>query len=507
MSPRLTTANCKQLPAYLQGTAPGIGIVHLGPGAFFRGHQAWYTHHAMQNAGGNWRICAVSLRSPDVAAALNPQQGLYTLATMDTHTEFELIGAIAEVLVATTQFAEVMARLTAPTTSIVSMTITEKGYCLTPFGELDCQHPEIVHDLKQRQQPPKSAIGLLVLALKQRFDANIPPFVVLSCDNLTDNGSKLKAAIISFAAIIDPALANWLTQQLISPCTMVDSITPATDDALRAQVSAATGYVDAWPIKREHFCQWVIEDILPAPRPAWERAGVIYTSDVRAFEKAKLRLLNAPHSTLAYVGLLLGLDTVFDAMAHPQLAAFVQEMAATEILPSFTAPLELDASQYSADIFQRFTNPSVRHLLAQIAWDGSQKLPMRILPIILDNLAAGRPTRLLTAAIASWLHFIRLRARQQPSIPLVDPMASVLLQIAADCQGQAEDVDLWLTRCPIFGEKLQTSSVFVSQLRDMYQRFALLDPTDPNTLQDNASALFAAISQTRAATPSIAGEF
>lgn len=461
-----------QQQAQQQAQQPSIGIVHLGPGAFFRGHQAWYTHKAMQQAGGNWRICAVSLRTPDVAEALNPQDGLYTLAVMEQHTEFSLIGSIAEVLVATTQAEQVLARLTAATTSIVTMTITEKGYCLTPAGGLDLQHADIQHDLKHRAATPKSAIGWLVKALKLRFDANVPPFVVISCDNLTDNGKKLKAALLQFAEQLDPALANWLSQQLISPSTMVDSITPATDDALRELVAQELGFSDAWPIKREQFCQWVIEDVLPAPRPAWEQAGVIYTSDVGAFEKAKLRLLNAPHSTLAYLGVLLGLETVQDAVSHAELKALVRLMTNAEILPSFIPPAELNAEQYSADIFRRFENPSVRHLLAQIAWDGSQKLPMRILPIISDNLAAGRSIKLLALAIASWLHFLRLRASQQPSISLVDPLATRLLPIAEACVGSAEDVDLWLAQCPIFSEKLRNSGQFKTELTEMYHQLA-----------------------------------
>jgi len=472
LQPLVPTLSQSQTQQQVKTPLPGIGIVHLGPGAFFRGHQAWYTHRAMQKAGGNWRICAVSLRTPDVAEALDPQDGLYTLAVMEQQTEFTLIGAIAEVLVATTQAEQVLARLTAASTSFVTMTITEKGYCLTPAGGLDLQHPDIQHDLKHRAATPKSAIGWLVKALKLRFDANVPPFVVISCDNLTDNGKKLKAALLQFAEQLDPALVNWLSQQLISPSTMVDSITPATDDALRELVTEQLGYNDAWPVKREQFCQWVIEDVLPSPRPAWEQAGVIYTSDVRAFEKAKLRLLNAPHSTLAYLGVLLGLETVEDAVSHQELRALVRLMTSAEILPSFIPPAELNAEQYSADIFRRFENPSVRHLLAQIAWDGSQKLPMRILPVISDNLAAGRSIKLLALAIASWLHFLRLRASQQPTINLVDPLAARLLPIAAACVGSAEDVDLWLAECPIFPEKLCRSSQFKTELTEMYQQLA-----------------------------------
>ncbi|RVU33293.1 mannitol dehydrogenase family protein [Rheinheimera riviphila] len=474
------------LPGYLtsgadQSAQPGIGIVHLGPGAFFRGHQAWYTHQALKQ-GGDWRICAVALRSSDVSDALTPQDGLYTLAVMEQQTSYQLIGSVAEVLVAPKHFPQVLARLTAAATKYVTMTITEKGYCLNGAGVLDLQHADIVHDLQSfardlnscaDSSQPKSAIGLLVKALQLRFTANVPPFVVISCDNLTDNGHKLKNALLTFAEKSSPALANWLKQQLISPCTMVDSITPATDDALRQAVAHELGLEDAWPIKREAFCQWVIEDILPADRPAWGKAGVIYASDVSAFEKAKLRLLNAPHSTMAYLGVLLGIETVYDAMQQPVLVRFLKALVEEEIQPSFQAPAELDVASYSADIFRRFENPSVRHLLAQIAWDGSQKLPMRLIPVIQDNLAAGRPIAKLALAIAAWCRFIRLRASQQAQgVTLVDPLAAQLLAVAAQCAEQANEpateVALFLTLDAVFPPKLALDSRFVAALKNAY---------------------------------------
>lgn len=498
---RLSLATCQQtgtaLPSYLAGTisggAPvthpaGIGLVHLGPGAFFRGHQAWYTHQAMQLAGGDWRICAVSLRSSDVFEALAPQDGLYTLATMEQQTDYELIGAIAEVLVAPKHYEQVLARMTAPTTHIISMTITEKGYCLTAAGVLDRTLPSIVADVAALRQALSqgdiasarcvSAPGLLLQAVWLRLNAGTKLPVLLSCDNLTDNGHKLKAAIRALAAEVlaiagsvaagadlagvtysanTPASRKALEaalSQLICPCSMVDSITPATDDALRDAVKAATGLADAWPIKREAFVQWVIEDVIPEPKPAWAQAGVTFTNDVAAFEKAKLRLLNAPHSTMAYLGCLLGVDTVLAAMQHPLLCRVASDLVQQELLP-FIAPIQgMDLRAYSSAIFQRFLNPSVRHLLAQIAWDGSQKLPMRLLPALAEHSAAGRRAPLLCLAVASWLQFIRLRASQQPDVPFVDPLAGELLAIAAQCNGDAaHDLPLWLNH-PVLAANL-----------------------------------------------------
>lgn len=476
--PRLEPALLEQLqgklklPAY-DPSSTGIGIVHIGPGAFFRAHQAWYTDLALKY-GGDWGISVVSMRSNDLAKALKPQQGLYSLVLLDKKTEYQLVGSIRELLVAAEQYEQVLQRLAASTSFYVTLTITEKGYCLNTLGELDLTHADIRHDLETNVKA-RSAIGLLVQALALRFAANVPPFVVLSCDNLTDNGHKLRHALLTFARQKQPALANWLEQQLVCPCTMVDSITPATDEELPKQLAAELGYQDNWPIKREKFCQWVIEDILPAHRPAWHQVGVTYTQDVKAFEKAKLRLLNAPHSALAYLGSLCGLETVFDAMQQLALRKFVQKLAQDEIIGSFHAPAELNPTKYSSDIFQRFDNPAIRHLLAQIAWDGSQKLPMRVFPIILDNLATGRSIKLLSLVVASWLLFIRLRYQQQPDTALVDPLAAPLLDCAAACTGNADtDTALFLALRQVFPPALQQSDAFKAELTTAYQQLCPL---------------------------------
>ncbi|OCW96348.1 mannitol dehydrogenase family protein [Alishewanella sp. HH-ZS] len=465
------------LPAYrLAPQQPGIGIVHLGPGAFFRGHQAYYTDLALQH-GGDWAISAVSMRSPDVSQALTPQDGLYTLAVLDSDTRYQVIGSVQEVLIASEQYQSVLARLSDAATRYVTLTITEKGYCLNAQGELDLQHPQIQQDLSGGQ-PAVTAIGLLVAALAARYAKNVAPFCVLSCDNLTDNGHKLRRALICFAAQKAPALANWLEQQLISPCTMVDSITPATDAALRAQVAGVLGVNDNWPIKREAFVQWVIEDILPAERPAWQQAGVIYAADVSAFEKAKLRLLNAPHSTLAYIGYLLGYETVYDAMQDKTLLNLLQQMVQQEIMPSFTAPAELDIQQYSQAIFARFENPAIRHLLAQIAWDGSQKMPMRILPVIRDNLAAGRSISKLSFCLAAWFLFIRRRLAEGQ--PLVDPLASSLTAAASVCSGNAaHDVAQFLSIEAVFGHELPKQDPFFQAVTAAYQQLTTLVSEQP----------------------------
>ncbi|MCL1044979.1 mannitol dehydrogenase family protein [Shewanella electrodiphila] len=459
----------QSVPNYRMGDKqPKIGIVHIGPGAFFRGHQAWYTHQAMKLAGGNWGISCVSMRSAGVAEALNPQNGLFTLAVLDAEPSYEVVGSIQEVIVATQQYQRVMDRLSHEDTQFVTMTITEKGYCLDSEGLLAREHVDIQQDLTT-QANAISAVGLLSQALMLRFDKGLAPLTILSCDNLTDNGKKLRQAIISFSTIKYPQMVQWLSTQLICPCSMVDSITPATDDSLKSQVKQALNVTDNWPIKREAFIQWVIEDCLPSKRPAWELAGATFTKDVRGFEHAKLRLLNCPHSTLAYLGVLLDVETVFDGMQIPKVVELLENLVKEEVIPSFTAPAEMDVVAYKNDIFDRFRNPAIRHLVAQIAWDGSQKLPMRILPIIEKNIVENRSIKNLTMAVVAWFMFVRKRYQQQ--VELVDPLADKLLTVASQCNNQAQhDITLLMTISEVFSAELSQQPVFIKNLQNNYQQ-------------------------------------
>lgn len=453
-------------PLYLrENKKPNIGVVHVGPGAFFRGHQAWYTHKAMELAGGDWGVSCVSMRSPDVAQALNPQDGLYTIAVLDRETNFEIVGAVQEVLVAKEQYAQVLSRLSNSQTHFVTMTITEKGYCLNSGGQLDLLHGDIQHDLSAEHKV--SAIGLLVEALSIRKQNAVKPFVAMSCDNLTDNGKKLRRALLSYAEQVDKELANWLDSYLICPCSMVDSITPATNDELKQQVSATLGIEDNWPIKRETFVQWVIEDILPENKPAWDKAGATFTSDVQGFENAKLRLLNCVHSTMAYIGVLNEIETVYDLMQQTPFVDLLEKMVKLQIIPSFVPPKELDVEQYSQDIFQRFRNPAICHLLSQIAWDGSQKIPMRILPIIEQNLKSGVPISGLCLAVAAWCVFIRKAYLANQAI--VDPLADKMLSIAANCTDDPhDDIQLFMQLSEVFGSELIAQNAFTEGVSKAY---------------------------------------
>jgi len=412
-------------PAYDLATTE-CGIVHIGPGAFHRAHQAYYTDLAL-TYGGDWRIHAVSMRSATLKQALAPQDNLYSLAVLDNTPSSRVIGAIKTISTLEEDRAAITEALCAPATKIISLTVTEKGYCLNTAGKLDLAHPDIIHDLTTPGMPI-SAVGLITQALQSRFVANLHEVTIISCDNVTDNGKKLARAIIDFASHLNPKLAQWIEQNIAFPCTMVDSITPATDDDVKNHVQHSLGVRDNWPIQREAFTQWVIEDKFSGPRPAWDKVGVTFTNDVSFFEKAKLRILNGTHSTLAYVGLLCGKETVYEGISSPAIQALINALLATEIVPSIKTDNPDALNQYADDIVERYHNKHIRHLLSQIAWDGSQKLPFRILDTIRDNLNAKRSIHLLCVSIAAWCLFINNKVKAGESI--TDPKEQVLIDIA-----------------------------------------------------------------------------
>lgn len=443
-----------------------VGVVHFGPGAFHRAHQAAYFDRLLA-ADPRWAICAVSLKSPGVRDALKPQDGLYTLLELGAETRMRVIGSIRELLVAAETPEAVLARLASPDIRLVTLTVTEKGYCLGPDGALDLGHADIAAD-RATPERPSSVVGWLVEGLARRRAAGLAPFTTLSCDNLPANGRKLKAAVVALAATRDAALADWIAAGARFPCTMVDSITPATDDALRLRVAAGLGLEDAWPIQREHFLQWVIEDDLG---PAHDALAVLatLTDDVGGWEKAKLRLLNGAHSTLAYAGLLRGRQTVRDAMADAPLAAFVERMMLQDIAPTVTPPAGMVVENYVQALLERFRNPAIEHKLSQIAWDGSQKLPIRILGTVADALAAGRPLDRLAAPVAAWMRFVVRQAGA--AVVLTDPLAGPLARLGLACNGDAaHDVRLFLALEQVFPRELAATPAFREAVTAAYAR-------------------------------------
>ncbi len=406
------------------------GIVHIGPGAFHRAHQAYYTELAL-SYGGNWRIHGVSMRSATLKQKLAKQDNLYTLSVLDNEPSMQIIGAIKSLSVLATDRQEINEILCAPTTHIITLTVTEKGYCLNQHGDLDQAHKDIVHDLAN-PETPISAVGLLVQTLKTRRALGHSQLTIISCDNVADNGKKLKKAVVGFARLVDDSLGDWIEASIAFPCTMVDSITPATDDAFLTATNTNLGLEDQWPIQREAFTQWVVEDTFSGPRPAWDKVGVTFTNDVSFFEKAKLRILNGTHSTLAYVGSLCDKETVFEAISSPTIRSLIEKLLNTEIIPSLGDNSQIDLQAYAQEIIARYENKHIRHLLSQIAWDGSQKLPFRILDTVRDNIKLGLPFKLLSVPIAAWLVFLCKKSVNGEAI--TDPKADEFTALAKECE-------------------------------------------------------------------------
>ncbi|HYW17518.1 MAG TPA: mannitol dehydrogenase family protein [Allosphingosinicella sp.] len=424
------------------------GIVHFGPGAFHRAHQADFIDRLLRH-DPRWGIAAVSLRSAGTVEALRRQRGNYTLAILDEETSFRTLHA-HRLFLGPGDGEAVRRLLREPQVRIVSSTVTEKGYCLAGDGTLDFAHPDIAHDLRQPERP-LSLVGWLALGLKDRRDSGLPPFTPLCCDNMVSNGRKLRAAVVEYTARLDPALADWIAGEAVFPDTMVDSITPATDEPLRTLVRHR-GFDDEIPVSREAYAAWIIEDVLPAGSPDLGGAGAVLAADVGAWEKAKLRILNGAHSTLAYLGLLIGHETVSEAMGDAGLALFVERLIREDIAASLE-PSPLDLRAYAAEVLQRFRNPAIRHKLSQIAWDGSQKLPYRLLDTLAEARAAGRPVERLAVPVAAWMLFVARQARE--GVAIVDPLAGTLARI-----GVGADMLAFLALRQVFPPGLANDPVF-----------------------------------------------
>jgi len=416
--------------------ALGIGIVHLGIGAFHRAHQAIYTDDALAKAPGPWGICGVSLRSPDVRDRLTPQDGLYTaIEKSPAGTRRRIVGSVREVLFLGDERESVYRRLAARETKIVSLTVTEKGYCHSPAtGRLDPSHPDIVHDL-QNPAAPRSVPGLLVAALDARRRAHGAPITVVCCDNLPQNGALVAGIVVALASLRDASLAEWIGREIAFPSTMVDRIVPATTLSDIEQNDAALTVDDAAPVVHEPFAQWVIEDRFVAARPAWDAAGAAFVHHVEAFEAMKLRLLNASHSAFAYLGYLAGHEFIYQVAAQPDFVAWMRRFTADEVTPALVAPPGIDLAAYRETLVRRFANPALPHRTQQIAMDGSQKLPQRILATVRDNLAANRSVELAALAVAGWMRYVYGEDEHGSTINVSDPLASEFAALARRHRG------------------------------------------------------------------------
>ncbi len=472
---RLSNATLSQLPANV--ARPGYNrsrvvpaIVHLGIGAFHRAHQAMYTDAVLRSGDLGWGIVGAGIISADMKNALAPQDCLYALCEMGADYEAtRVVGSIVEILGGTEDAGALLARMSAATTRIVSITVTEKGYYLDPAtGKLLLQAAAIAADLAA-PAAPKTVLGLVVQALKLRRDAGIPPFTVLSCDNLRENGKLAKAAVLAYARETDAALAGWIEANVAFPCTMVDRITPATTDADRERVGRIIGMEDAWPVVTEKFEQWVIEDHFTMGRPDWTVGGAVFSDEIETWENMKLRCLNGAHSTLSYLGQLTGRATVADAMGSPLITDLLDALWG-EIRAVLKAPKGVDTAAYVESLKLRFRNPSLKHLTAQIAMDGSQKLPNRLLLPLRERIAAGLASPAIATAVAAWMHYVAKVAYDGAT--LNDPMAAEIVAQAKRSNEAAALVGNLLALDKIFGADLPANAAFRAAVTEKFVALA-----------------------------------
>lgn len=441
MAQRLNRSCLSHLAGTVQGPAYDptqlvAGIVHIGIGAFHRAHQAVYVDACLAEGDASWGIVGVSLRSSAMRDALAPQDFLYTLAQRDGSGEtLKVIGSVMKVLVAPEDPQAVLTAMSSPQTRIVTLTVTEKAYPRNSDGTLDVQDRTVAADLANPDRPT-GILGFLTEALARRRADGIPPFTVLSCDNLPANGKTLHGLVTEFATMRDRELGRYIEQNVAFPSSMVDRIVPATTDDDRERVSQALGVEDAWPVVTEHFMQWVVEDNFPMGRPAWERHGVEMVADVAPFEEMKLRLLNGAHSAIAYAGQLLGHETVADAFADPVIHGFVKGLW-RESAWTLSGDAGLKPDEYMARLADRFANPALRHRTAQIANDGSQKLPQRFINPLLERLDAGEDAPHLSAGVALWI--AALADRGEPPA-FTDPLDEALKAAIAKTASPADTV-------------------------------------------------------------------
>ncbi|MEU3456270.1 mannitol dehydrogenase family protein [Micromonospora sp. NPDC006766] len=448
-----------------------VGVVHLGIGAFHRAHQAVFTELAAAATGrDDWGIAGVTQRSAAVREQLMPQDGLYSvLERAADQTLLRVVGSVREVLFAGADPAAVLDRIADPAVRLVTLTVTEKGYRRDGAGGLDRSDPEVAADLAGR--PPRTAVGQLARGLQHRRARSGAPITVLSCDNLSGNGQVLRALVHDFVDALPSSeatgLADWIATFTRFPSSMVDRIVPATTAEDRADARRILGLEDRGVVAAEPFSQWVIEDDFAADRPAWERAGAVLTADVTGWEAVKLRLLNASHSLLAYLGALAGYDTIAAAVTDDRLAAAAEALMA-DVTPTLRTPDGLDLADYRRQVLTRFANPALRHRTVQVAMDGSRKLPVRVLGTVRDRLSAGAVPRHAALAVAAWMVYVAQgRDTRGRKLPLDDPMAARLRAAVAGVEGHPHRLVDSLLRVPeIFGADLPEHEGFRAALVD-----------------------------------------
>lgn len=443
-----------------------IGFAHVGVGAFHRCHQAEYTEDAMEAGADDRAEIGINIRPPSIQAQLGPQDGLYTrLLVEGEKAEARVIGSIKRVVDADSEPQKVVAALADPGIDVVTMTVTEKGYCHVPAsGVLDWDRPEIADDLK-RASGRQSLPGFLVEMLSQRMTANAP-VTLISCDNIPGNGHILKNAVSSFAEAIDKGLAAWIADNVRFPSTMVDRIVPATRPEDLKRVEEITGLRDEGVVVGEPYRQWVIEDDFNRPRPRWDVAGAEFVTDVEPYEFIKMRVLNACQTALSYLGALRGLGTTCDDVHDPLLKNFAERMILAESAAVLPDVPSMQVAPYLKLTISRLANPAIRHANHQIATDGSQKINQRILQPLRDRMAKGFSSPLLEIAISGWVAYL---AKSQPAFGAAWAASDQIMPFVADIAKQSSGdigafTKLFIGNRAIFGDRLADDASLIARV-------------------------------------------
>jgi len=438
-----------------------VGIVHFGVGGFHRAHQAMYIDQLMdQGKALDWGICGVGVLPFDLKMkeAMQSQDCLYTLVLKapDGSWEPRIIGSIVQYLYAPDDPDAVIEKMADPATRIVSLTVTEGGYNFHPVtGEFDDTNPAVRADLAPGAVPA-TTFGLITEALVRRRSRGIEPFTVMSCDNIQGNGDMAQEVFAAFARLRDPELGEWVERNVRFPNSMVDRITPVTTDEDRAQISERFGIEDAWPIVCEPFTQWALEDKFTSGRPPLEDVGVQVVPDVMPYELMKLRLLNASHQALCYFGYLAGYRLVHEVAQDQLFANFLLDYMNREATPTLAPVPGIDLDAYKLQLIERFSNAAVRDTVARLCAESSDRIPKWLLPVVRENLAAGRDVTLSAAVVASWARYAEGVDEQGEPIKVVDRLADTLQQIAAR---QREDPLAFVKNQELFGD-LATEPAF-----------------------------------------------
>ena len=461
-------------------------IIHIGFGAFHRAHQALFTDRLLNKGNSDWAICEVNIvGGEELINDIRKQDHLYTVLEKGaTSKQAYIIGSVKESLLAPIDGIEaILAKMADPVVEIVSLTVTEKGYCMLPGGAgLDLNNQLIKSDLSSPTKP-MSAPGVIVEALYRRMQRGLKSFTALSCDNMPENGLVLKKAILDLANARDPELAKWIETNTTFPCTMVDRIVPAaTAETLTEIQDALGGMFDPCGIACEPFIQWVIEDNFVTARPNWNEVGAEFVDNVVPYEEMKLRMLNGSHSFLAYLGYLAGYEHINDCMNDEAYKQATLSLMLQQQAPTLNVSPQVNLQQYAEKLIERFSNPSLKHQTWQIAMDGTQKLPQRMLGSIRWHIKHNSDFSLLALGVAGWMRYVGGIDDHKQIIDLRDPMMDELKKLVTASDDGIERVNALLTLDAVFGSDLPNNSLFKDKVTQHY--LCLMEKGAKQTIQD-----------------------